>query len=99
MTDSMRYAIGETNRRRTKQIAVNEEHGITPQTIRRDISSALQSIYEQDYVTVDALEGEDTAEFVGMNFFARWSHDGRAFDAIGFGLLLLHGICFEMSIL
>lgn len=70
MTDSLRRALEETARRRAKQEAWNKEHGITPQTIRRDISSALQSIYEQDYVTVDALEGEDTAEFVGKDLKA-----------------------------
>ena len=70
MTDSLRRALEETARRRSKQEAWNTEHGITPQTIRRDISSALQSIYEQDYVTVDALEGEETAEFVGKDLKA-----------------------------
>lgn len=70
MTDSLRRALEETARRRSKQEAWNKEHGITPQTIRRDISSALQSIYEQDYVTVDALEGEETAEFVGKDLRA-----------------------------
>lgn len=70
MTDSLRRALEETARRRSKQEAWNKEHGITPQTIRRDISSALQSIYEQDYVTVDALEGEETAEFVGKDLKA-----------------------------
>ncbi|MCA3351952.1 MAG: excinuclease ABC subunit UvrB [Roseomonas sp.] len=70
MTDSLRRALEETARRRAKQEAWNKEHGITPQTIRRDISSALQSIYEQDYVTVDALEGEETAEFVGKDLKA-----------------------------
>ena len=70
MTDSLRRALEETARRRSKQEAWNKEHGITPQTIRRDISQALQSIYEQDYVTVDALEGEETAEFVGKDLKA-----------------------------
>ena len=67
MTNSLRRALEETARRRSKQEAWNTEHGITPQTIRRDISSALQSIYEQDYVTVDALEGEGAAEFIGKD--------------------------------
>ena len=70
MTNSLRRALEETARRRSRQQAWNTEHGITPQTIRRDISSALQSIYEQDYVTVDALEGEETAEFVGKDLRA-----------------------------
>jgi len=70
MTNSLRRALEETARRRSKQEAWNTEHGITPQTIRRDISSALQSIYEQDYVTVDALEGEETAQFIGKDLKA-----------------------------
>lgn len=70
MTNSLRRALEETARRRSRQQAWNTEHGITPQTIRRDISAALQSIYEQDYVTVAALEGEETAEFVGKDLRA-----------------------------
>ena len=70
MTNSLRRALEETARRRSRQQAWNTEHGITPQTIRRDISSALQSIYEQDYVTVDALEGEGTAQFIGKDLKA-----------------------------
>ena len=70
MTDSLRRALEETARRRARQQAWNTEHGITPQTIRRDISSALQSVYEQDYVTVDALEGEETAQFIGKDLKA-----------------------------
>ena len=70
MTDSLRRALEETARRRSRQQAWNKEHGITPQTIRRDISQALQSIYEQDYVTVEALEGEETAQFIGKDLKA-----------------------------
>jgi excinuclease ABC subunit B len=67
MTESLKRALEETARRRAKQQAWNEAHGITPQTIRRDISEVLQSIYEQDYVTVEAVEGDDTAQFVGKD--------------------------------
>jgi excinuclease ABC subunit B len=70
MTDSLKRALEETARRRTRQIAWNTEHGITPTSIRRDISEVLQSIYEQDYVTVEAVEGDDTANFVGKDIGA-----------------------------
>lgn len=45
MTDSMRMTIDETNRRREKQIKYNEEHGITPQQIKKARSSALTKEY------------------------------------------------------
>jgi excinuclease ABC subunit B len=50
VTDSMKRAIGETNRRRRLQAAFNKEHGITPQTVIRSIGSPLVRIYEADYV-------------------------------------------------
>jgi excinuclease ABC subunit B len=54
MTDSMKRAIGETDRRRITQTKYNEEHGITPQSIIKPIDMMLVKIAEGDYVTVDA---------------------------------------------
>jgi excinuclease ABC subunit B len=69
MTDSLRYAIEETERRRTKQRAWNEANGITPVSIRRGIGKVLESVFEQDYVTVAPVKGS-TTEFVGKDLKA-----------------------------
>jgi len=47
VTDSMKHAISETNRRRKIQMEYNEEHGIDPQTIRRKVSDILLSLQGQ----------------------------------------------------
>jgi len=54
MTQSMRTAIDETNRRRAKQTAYNTEHHITPQSIVKAVDMRLAAIVEADYVTVPA---------------------------------------------
>jgi excinuclease ABC subunit B len=58
VTDSMELAMGETSRRRTKQIAFNLEHGITPTTIIKNMDSPLAALLDADYVKVpkDAKE-------------------------------------------
>jgi excinuclease ABC subunit B len=58
MTESMRMAISETERRRQIQEAYNQQHGITPASIVKSIDEVLTSIYERDYVTVGSDEGE-----------------------------------------
>jgi excinuclease ABC subunit B len=52
MTDSMKRAIDETDRRRAIQVAYNQEHGITPESIIRPLSMSLAGIAESDYVDV-----------------------------------------------
>jgi len=51
VTESMRAAINETERRRALQEAYNQEHGITPQSIVKSIDDVMSSVYEQDYLT------------------------------------------------
>ncbi|WP_417816386.1 excinuclease ABC subunit UvrB [Thalassospira alkalitolerans] len=68
MTGSLEYAIDETNRRREKQVAYNKAHGITPESIRSKIRDVLQSVAEQDYVTVDTGVSGDV--MIGHNLRA-----------------------------
>jgi len=58
MTDSMKKAIEETNRRRQLQQNFNQEHGITPQSIRKNIDEVLTSVFERDYVDYTRLAEE-----------------------------------------
>jgi excinuclease ABC subunit B len=62
ITDSMRLAMDETNRRRSLQAAFNKKHGITPQTVIKSIGSPLVKIYEADYVDVP-LAAEKEANY------------------------------------
>ena len=66
VTASLDYAVGETDRRRAKQTAFNEANGITPESVRKDIADILDSVYEQDHVTVGTLD-EDMPNLIGHN--------------------------------
>ncbi len=70
MTRSLRIAIEETERRRNKQRAWNEANGITPTSVRKQISKVLESVYEQDYVTVAPIKDASATEFVGKDLKA-----------------------------
>ena len=52
VTDSMRTALDEMQRRRVLQEAFNREHGLTPESIVKGIDDGLSGVYERDYVTV-----------------------------------------------
>ncbi len=69
MTASLTYALDETNRRREKQQAYNALHGITPESVRHSISNVIESVYEQDYVTVDTADA-GLAHAIGHNLKA-----------------------------
>ena len=67
VTDSMQYALDETNRRRARQTAYNKANGITPESIRKDIADVLDSVFERgDHLTPQA--GAKSGDLVSSNF-------------------------------
>ena len=63
MTDSMKKALGETDRRRAIQHAYNEANGITPESIVRPLEMSLARIVEADYTDLTGGEAESVPEF------------------------------------
>ena len=66
ITDAMRKTIEETERRRVIQAAYNEEHDIRPETIKSRIKDIMETVYEQDYVTVEAEAAEEEVAYENL---------------------------------
>ena len=69
ITGSMERALGETNRRRAKQIAYNEEHGITPETVKKNVEDVLAGLYKGD-VDMNRVTAKVDAPIAGGNLQA-----------------------------
>ena len=69
MTGSMERAIAETNRRRVKQIAYNEEHGITPQTVKKNVEDVLAGLWQGD-TDMSRVTAKVDKPMVGQNLAA-----------------------------
>ena len=70
MTGSMQRAIDETLRRRRIQSRYNKKHGITPESIRKALSSPLVTIYEADHVTIPIV-AEDSEDYSAVRDLPR----------------------------
>ncbi|MDX1776078.1 MAG: helicase-related protein, partial [Desulfobulbales bacterium] len=66
VTGSMQRTIDETGRRRNLQEKYNQDHNITPATVRSSIKDIMSSIYEKDYVTVEAATAEREVEYKSL---------------------------------
>ncbi|MDB2407846.1 excinuclease ABC subunit UvrB, partial [Jannaschia sp.] len=69
ITGSMERAMGETERRRTKQKAYNDEHGITPATVKKNVEDVLAGLYKGD-VDMNRVTAKVDKPMVGSNLAA-----------------------------
>jgi len=67
MTDSMKKAIGETERRRAKQIAHNEAHGITPRGVVKRIKDIIDGVYNVDDARAELRAAQEAAKYEDMS--------------------------------
>jgi excinuclease ABC subunit B len=63
VTDSIKKALGETDRRRTKQVSYNEDHGITPKGVMKRIKDLIDGVYDTDELRV----AEEAAKYEAMS--------------------------------
>ena len=69
ITGSIERALAETNRRREKQLAYNQEHGITPESIKRHIHDVMAHVTAREGITVDTGD-EERPHLIGHNLKA-----------------------------
>ncbi len=67
MTDSMKFAISETERRRRKQIEHNEKHGITPKGVEKRIKDIIEGIYDADDGRKQMRAAQSKARYESMS--------------------------------
>ena len=80
LTDSMKQAIDETDRRRAKQVAYNEERGIDPQPLRKKINDILDQVYQE-------ADDSETVEVGGRNASRGRRAQGEAGRVVSSGLI------------
>ena len=67
ITDSMKRAIGETERRRAKQVTYNLERGITPMGITKRIKDIIEGFYDRDQAQFELKAAQEQARYAGMS--------------------------------